>query len=396
MALAALVGTSRAQPAADGIAITQGRHTVLAAPADAGLARALLAHAAATDSFPGLPRSTAPVRIIVAPDAPTFARIVGRGAPEWGVAFAFPAQREVVMQGGRAGSAAGDPLVVLRHELAHLALHDRLGALPPRWFDEGYASVAAGEVSRLDALTTSLALVARGVPRLDSLDRWFEGRGQDVGEAYALAHTAVAELQALDPTRGLDTFLRVWHETLSYDQAMRQAYGLTAAEFDTRFRRAVRQRFGVLALVANLSLALGALTLVLAPLYVQRRRRDRARLEALRAADLAQEREAAALAALLAVDHAPVVSADGSEPQPARDPEPRGVGTLEASAVATAPSPLSDTRPSAVEAGGAPVAARRTDGTGQGATGPAADPTPSAAAAGAAPDPDGHGGSAFR
>ena len=36
---------------------------------------------------------------------------------------------------------------VLRHELAHLALHEALGDLPPRWFDEGYASCRRARVA---------------------------------------------------------------------------------------------------------------------------------------------------------------------------------------------------------------------------------------------------------
>ena len=69
---------------------------------------------------------------------------VGAGAPEWGAAIAFPTENAIVMQGSRANSSAGDPSVTLRHELAHLALHEYLADIPPRWFDEGYAAFAAG------------------------------------------------------------------------------------------------------------------------------------------------------------------------------------------------------------------------------------------------------------
>ena len=66
------------------------------------------------------------------------------------------------MQGRSSGSDAGDPREVLRHEVAHLALHEFLGEAPPRWFDEGYASFAAREWTREDALATNLALAIRG------------------------------------------------------------------------------------------------------------------------------------------------------------------------------------------------------------------------------------------
>ena len=65
---------------------------------------------------------------------------------------------------------------MLRHELAHLALHERLGDLPPRWFDEGYASVAAREWRRDDVLAANVALALRGTPSLDQLDESFSRR----------------------------------------------------------------------------------------------------------------------------------------------------------------------------------------------------------------------------
>jgi hypothetical protein len=316
-----LVADARADPPALPVVLAEGRFVVEATSPDAGLARALLRAALASDSFPGLPRPRARVRIQVAPDADAFRALVGPGAPEWGAAIALPAEQRTVLQGGRAGSGAGDPLVVLRHELAHLALHERLGGVPPRWFDEGYASYAAGEVSRFDALATSVALVARGVPPLDSLDGWLVAGAGQAAEGYALAHTAVAELAALDGRAGLDRFFARWHATLSFDQALRGAFALTAEGFDRRYRSVVRQRFGVLALAANLSLVLGGLSLVLGPLFLARRRRDRRRLEALRAADLAQEREAAALAALLGEGSDAAAPGDAPSGSPVSDAE---------------------------------------------------------------------------
>ncbi|MDQ6634461.1 MAG: hypothetical protein M3Z10_06845, partial [Gemmatimonadota bacterium] len=125
-----------------------GRFTAVYFPQDEALARSLLASAAANDSFPWLPRPRQRVLVAIAPDAAHFRAWAGPAAPEWGAALAFPESRRVVMQGHSAGADAGDPVNVLRHELAHLALHERLGDRPPRWFDEGYASVAAREWRR--------------------------------------------------------------------------------------------------------------------------------------------------------------------------------------------------------------------------------------------------------
>jgi hypothetical protein len=180
-----------------------GRFTAVYFPKDDALARSLLGFAARTDSFPWLPRPQQRVLIAIAPDAARFRQWAGPAAPEWGAALAFPDSRRIVMQGSSAGSDAGDPQVVLRHELAHLALHERLGDKPPRWFDEGYASLAAREWRREDALAANVALALRGAPSLDELEVSFAGGSSAAQSAYALSYRAVADLAALVRVGGL-------------------------------------------------------------------------------------------------------------------------------------------------------------------------------------------------
>ncbi|HET9011981.1 MAG TPA: hypothetical protein VFN38_09215 [Gemmatimonadaceae bacterium] len=278
-----------------------GRFTAVFFPSEELLARSLLAGAARNDSFPGLPRPRQRVLLAIAPDAARFRAWVGPYAPEWGVAVAFPESRRIVMQGRAAGSDAGDPQEVLRHELAHLALHERLGDRPPRWFDEGYASVAAHEWRRDDVLAANVALALRGTPSLAQLDESF-GRGSVAAQsAYALSYRAVTELASLDPERGLALLFRYWEQNPSLDVAVRQAYGITLAGFEREFQIRTRRRYGGLALFADLSLLLLVASVLLLPFIVLRRVRDRRRMRAMLAADAAAERaeEESALAALL-------------------------------------------------------------------------------------------------
>lgn len=260
--------------------------------------------------------------VLIAPDARRFREWIGASAPEWGAAIAFPEQHEVVMQGSRAGSSAGEPRITLRHELAHLALHELLDGLAPRWFDEGYAAFAAGEWSRDDVLATSFALMLRGVPSLDALDALFAGGESRAQEGYALAHRAVAGMAALDRQRGLTLLFEYWRETRSLDAALRRAYGVTQAEFEARWKSATRRQYGGLALLADLSLAVLILLVFVGPLWVSRRRRDRLRLAALRAADDAQDARdrASALAALLGDARSPPVPPGPPDAAPSAPP----------------------------------------------------------------------------
>lgn len=294
------------------VRLDSGRFTIVAGGGDRRLAQAILAGALARDSFPGLKRPSARVLIGVAPDAATFRAWVGPSAPEWGAAIAVPSEQRIIMQGGFGNSSAGDPLVVLRHELAHLALHEALGDLPPRWFDEGYASVAAGEWDRATAVETSVALMWRSLPDADELDEAFYGGASRAQYAYALAHLAVAEMQGIDANRGLANFFTYWKQTGSYELAVRQAFGLTTSSFDAYWHKRVRQRYGALALVANLSLAFGFIAVLIGPAYYAKRRRNQKRLAQMRIAEAAQEAAArqSALEALLALESS-MVPGDG-------------------------------------------------------------------------------------
>ncbi len=287
--------------------IRGGRFSFIATPGDAGLARNLLEYAIANDTFPGLPRPRESVTVMVAPDDARFAEWIGGGFPEWGIAVAFLDERRIVMHGRSAGSKAGDPRVTLRHELAHLSLHEHTGSLPPRWFEEGYASFAAREWRREDVLASNIVLAFRGVPRLAALDTLISGGSTRAERGYALAHRAVADLAALDPQRGLAPLFPYWIETRTLDGAVRRAYGITLAGFEDGWRKTTRRRYGAIAILADFGFLLIVLFAVAGPLWLSRRRRDRARLAALRAAEaVAEQREReSALAALMAEVHRP-------------------------------------------------------------------------------------------
>lgn len=282
--------------------IERGRVSVRFAATDARLAESLAASSVARDTFPGLPRPSAPVQVWIAPDDATFRRWVGTGAPEWGNAFAFPTERRIVLHGHKGGKG-GDAVEVLRHELAHLALHEAMGELPPRWFDEGYASYAAGEWGRDEVLATNFALaIAFGrIPTLAGLDSSFYGGATAAQSAYAFSYRAVAELAALDRGRGLTLFFEHWRREQSLEKAVRQAYGMTLGGFEQHWQTSTRRRYGGLALVTDVSAGAVVLFLMVGPLWLVRRRRDKEKLAAMRVADAAQaaREQASALAALL-------------------------------------------------------------------------------------------------
>ncbi|MBM4193446.1 MAG: hypothetical protein FJ202_03575 [Gemmatimonadetes bacterium] len=286
---------------ADLTRISDGRLVIYAGESNLGLARNLLADAVSRDSFPGLPRPVIRATILIAANESQFREWIGPGIPEWGIAVAFPEQHRIVMQGRDAGADAGDPRVTLRHELAHLALHERMGAAAPHWFDEGYASYAAGEWGRDEILASSFVLAIRGTPRFAGLDSLISAGSARASQGYALAHRAVADMAALGNERGLALLFQHWPGSRNLDEALRRAYGVTLDGFEDTWRKSIRRRYGVLALFTDVGFAGLVLALVVVPFWIARRRRDRGRFRALVAADeLADRREReSAIATLL-------------------------------------------------------------------------------------------------
>lgn len=299
------VNNARAQDAPE--RLDRGRFTAVYYPTERVLAKSLLEYATSSDTFPGLRRPRQRVLLALAPDARRFREWVGPGAPEWGAAITFPQSQRIIMQGRSAGSEAGNPREVLRHEIAHLALHEFLGDKPPRWFDEGYASYSAREWTREDVLAANLALAWRGAPTFDELDDDFTAGTVSAQNAYALAYRAVVELAALDTVRGLAPFFTAWEREPSLERAIRATYGMTLYDFQKRWQQRTRRRYGALALVGNVTLAGVVALIAILPLYVARRQRDRRRLAALVAADEAAEKaaRASAIEALLRGDEEP-------------------------------------------------------------------------------------------
>lgn len=255
------------------------------------LAERVMERALALPPLPALPSGLFtpewPIFVYFAPDAERFDSLTGGLAPEWGAGIAIPARDMIVLPAY--ASDRGSPLDLvqtLRHEIAHIALHRYLApARPPRWFDEGYARIAAGEWDLEAAWQLRLAFATGNAPHLDSLDLgWPRGR-HDARIAYLLSSTAVAYLLDRGGERALAIFLERWRETRSIEVAMRRTYGLTLGQFEEDWREEVRDRYGWAYFLANTLIFWFFGGLLLLILYIRRRRRNRERLEALRASE---------------------------------------------------------------------------------------------------------------
>ena len=253
-----------------------GQVTAVAWPKQRELAVRLAEEAGRPTEWPGLGRlSPGPLQLVVVPDARRLDSLTRGRAPRWGAAVALPATRTIVIR-----ADGGDLPRTLRHELAHLALHERIPVRVPLWFDEGYAGYAAQEWARLGALELNLAVARGALPGFRALDGALRATETSADAAYALAYSAVAELARRNPTGTLDPLLGRLAGGEDFEAAVLATTGLTVDRFEEAWQKSVRQRYGLSTwLLAGGGWLLVALAVLI--LVQFRRRADRPRREAL-------------------------------------------------------------------------------------------------------------------
>ena len=213
----------------------------MAWPGQLKLATDLARRAGEITDWPGIGRvAPGPLRLILVPDARRMDSLSSGRAPTWGAAIALPGSRTILLR-----ADLDDLDRTLRHELAHLALHEAVAVRLPLWFDEGYAAWAAGEWERLGTLELNLAVVRGAVPDLRALDGALRGSASTADVSYALAASAVTELARRNPSRTLAPLLQQLRSGSDFDAAVLTTTGLTIAHFDAEWRRALRQRYSL-------------------------------------------------------------------------------------------------------------------------------------------------------
>lgn len=233
---------------------------------------------------PGFGRS---IHIILARSDAQFDSITGGVIPEWGAGVADAASGTIVVPGYGGGRAAqSNPQRVLRHEIAHIALHRYLApSRIPRWFNEGYATWAAGELDIEGEWRLRLAFAARSAPPLDSLELNWPRATEDARTAYLLSASIVGYLVRASGIEGLELFLARWQRSQSMEQALAATYGMSIDQLETYWRRDVRRRYGWLAVLTQSAVFMAGASVVLLVLFAIRRRRDRRKLALLKATE---------------------------------------------------------------------------------------------------------------
>jgi len=265
------------------------RATIRFAAADSLVAQRVLSLLDAQPPLPGLAADLPSGVTAVLTHAPAaFEELTGGVVPEWRAGVAIPDYGMLIIPNGEGPRVLdGEGRTTLRHEWAHLGLHQRLGDLRiPRWFDEGYAQWASGGFDASEAWLLRVLLATGGAPPMDSLELGWPADRAQARIAYLLAASAVTYLLENSGERGLTVFLDRWASERSFERALRGTFGVTSGQLEEDWRRHVRDRYGWLFVLSRSAVFWSVLALALLFMVGVRRRRNQEKLARLRAGEL--------------------------------------------------------------------------------------------------------------
>lgn len=217
----------------------------------------------------------------------------GTGMPRWAAGVAHSESGEIVIAQHAPDGSRTDLDGLLRHELAHVALHRATGGQPlPRWFHEGVAESFGAGIDLLRSQTLAGAIFGPGVPPLATLEDNFHGTDAIAATVgYAAARDFVNYLRDRDDKDGaeLRQVLTEIRHGRSFDAALVKVYGRTLEELDAEWRSGLTGRYAWFPVISSGGLPLAAVTPLILVAAVRRRRLLRAGWERLARED-AEER----------------------------------------------------------------------------------------------------------
>ena len=187
------------------------------------------------------------VRVDVARTPGEMQTLAPRGAPypEYASGVAYPELGLVLLTlTPRFPNESLDLAQVFRHELAHVALTDAVGAHPiPRWFNEGFAVMASGETSFERMWTLSTATISDRLLPLAQVERSFPSDENKASIAYAEAADVLRFLIRREDRHRFRALVAELGDGSTLDHAARQAYGVDLVTLEHEWREAVAKRY---------------------------------------------------------------------------------------------------------------------------------------------------------
>jgi hypothetical protein len=222
--------------------------------------------------------SIAAIRVIIASDMKAFELLHGGAIPEWGIAFADVKSQVLGINVDLVVRNPRDFSTVVRHELSHLLLAQRVGGVPlPTWFMEGLALMQAGEWSLSDEWAFMTTAGRKDLPYLEELRGPFPRSANRAALAYGMSYFAVRKL--LDGRPGsLITLTAFIRDTGDFESGFESAFGQTAYDFAGKLYVEIDRRYKTAGTILNAAPYWTGAALAFVAVYLVKRARSRRKL----------------------------------------------------------------------------------------------------------------------
>jgi hypothetical protein len=213
-----------------------------------------------------------------------FRRSVKAPIQDWAAGCAFPFQRRILIRDpGFVEERNLKFLVILRHEMAHVLIGERVGrrlSELPLWFNEGMAMLLSGEgmFFRRDLILMSYALWRSLIPLRD-LESGFPDEASLARLAYAESLSAVSMIRREYGRDPLIAILDLVGLGERFSDAMTLAIGTSPYSFDERWRTYVGRHYKVMLILSSSSFLWMLISATFLIVYINYRRIRREKLE---------------------------------------------------------------------------------------------------------------------
>lgn len=183
------------------------------------------------------------IRVFLVPDEDDYRQLHRLVLPEWGVAFSEIRQQILGVNTAAVLQSPRPLRIVIRHELSHLLLAQRVGAVRvPLWFMEGLAILQASEWGFKERWKLAAAVWSGRAPDLEDLVRSFPTRVDDAGLAYSVSFFAVDELLRGRP-EDLITLTAFIRDLGDFDEAFQKTFGESTESFAARVHALLSKKY---------------------------------------------------------------------------------------------------------------------------------------------------------
>jgi len=218
------------------------------------------------------------VTIYIAGDREAYRRYHEGLVPEWGVAYSRWHGREMGIDAGAVLSEPRPLEVVIRHELSHIVLAERIGGVPcPRWFIEGLAMIQSSEWTFEDQWGLVRSVGRKSLPSLEELKGPFPRNAGDATLAYRVSYYAVEELLG-DRQGELVTLTAFIRDLGNFDEPFILTFGESPGDYSVRLHVLMLNRYETAARLIGYIPYWGMLSLLCVIAYTVKRIRTWRRL----------------------------------------------------------------------------------------------------------------------